>query len=100
MTDAPGLPEETALNYESIKLTMDGEYIDDAEPVIGYGHRMHEKMGENRTYAKFLPNTARMDYVAAMFAAPPHDLVAVEFTPETAFDQTPGPRAGAPLHTP
>ena len=50
-----------------IKLTMDGEYIDDAEPVIGYGHRMHEKMGENRTYAKFLPNTARMDYVAAMF---------------------------------
>lgn len=37
------------------------------------------------------------DYVAAMLAAPPHDLVAVEFTPETAFDQTPGPHAGAPL---
>ena len=50
-----------------IKLTMDGEYIEDAEPVIGYGHRMQEKMGENRTYAKFLPNTARLDYVAAMF---------------------------------
>ena len=26
-----------------------------------------------------------------------HDLVAVSFTPEQAFDQTPGPRAGAPL---
>jgi NADH-quinone oxidoreductase subunit D len=52
-----------------IKLTMDGEYIEDAEPVIGYGHRMHEKMGENRTYAKFLPNTGRMDYVAALFNA-------------------------------
>jgi NADH-quinone oxidoreductase subunit D len=50
-----------------IKLTMDGEYIEDAEPVIGYGHRMQEKMGENRTYAKYLPNTARLDYVAAMF---------------------------------
>ncbi len=50
-----------------IKLTMDGEYILDAEPIIGYGHRMHEKMGENRTYAKFLPNTGRMDYVAALF---------------------------------
>ena len=50
-----------------IKLTMDGEYVEDAEPVIGYGHRMQEKMGENRTYAKFLPNTARMDYVAALF---------------------------------
>ncbi len=50
-----------------IKLTMDGEYIEDAEPVIGYGHRMQEKMGENRSYAKYLPNTARLDYVAAMF---------------------------------
>ena len=50
-----------------IKLMMDGEYIADAESVIGYGHRMQEKMGENRTYAKFLPNTGRMDYVAAMF---------------------------------
>lgn len=50
-----------------IKLTMDGEYIMDADPVIGYGHRMHEKMGENRSYAKYLPNTGRMDYVAALF---------------------------------
>lgn len=50
-----------------IKLTMDGEYIEDGEPVIGYGHRMQEKMGENRTYAKYLPNTARIDYVAALF---------------------------------
>ena len=50
-----------------LKFTMDGEYIANAEPIIGYGHRMHEKMGENRTYAKFLPNTARIDYVAALF---------------------------------
>ena len=49
-----------------IKLTMDGEYIDKAEPVPGYIHRMHEKMGENRTYAQYLPNTSRMDYLAAM----------------------------------
>lgn len=40
------------------------------------------------------------DYVAAMLAAPPHDLMAVEFTPESAFDQTPGPRAGTPLPSP
>jgi len=40
------------------------------------------------------------DYVAAMLAAPPHDVVAVEFKPESAFDQTPGPHAGAPLHQP
>ena len=49
-----------------VKLTMDGEYINRAEPVLGYIHRMHEKMGENRTYAQFLPNTSRIDYLSAM----------------------------------
>lgn len=49
-----------------VKLTMDGEYISRAEPVCGYIHRMHEKMGENRTYAQFLPNTSRIDYLSAM----------------------------------
>ncbi|MEW6218330.1 MAG: NADH-quinone oxidoreductase subunit D [Thermodesulfobacteriota bacterium] len=49
-----------------VKLVMDGEYIAEAEPVLGYIHRMHEKMGENRTYAQFLPNPARMDYLSAL----------------------------------
>jgi NADH-quinone oxidoreductase subunit D len=49
-----------------VLMTMDGEWIQRAEPVIGYIHRMHEKMGENRTYAKFLPNTSRIDYLSAM----------------------------------
>lgn len=49
-----------------VKLTMDGEYIMRAEPVPGYIHRMHEKMGENRTWAQFLPNTSRIDYLSAM----------------------------------
>ena len=49
-----------------LKMTMDGEYIVRAEPVCGYIHRMHEKMGENRTWAQFLPNTGRIDYLAAM----------------------------------
>jgi NADH-quinone oxidoreductase subunit D len=49
-----------------VKLTMDGEYIQRAEPVCGYIHRMQEKMGENRTYAQFLPNTSRIDYLSAM----------------------------------
>ncbi|MBM3887555.1 MAG: NADH-quinone oxidoreductase subunit D, partial [Verrucomicrobia bacterium] len=49
-----------------LKLTMDGEYITRAEPVCGYIHRMHEKMGENRSYVKFLPNTGRIDYLSAM----------------------------------
>lgn len=49
-----------------VLLTMDGEWIQRAEPIIGYIHRMHEKMGENRTWAKFLPNTSRIDYLSAM----------------------------------
>ncbi|HEY5909812.1 MAG TPA: NADH-quinone oxidoreductase subunit D [Verrucomicrobiae bacterium] len=49
-----------------VKMTMDGEYIVKAEPVCGYIHRMHEKMGENRTYAQFLPNTSRIDYLSSM----------------------------------
>lgn len=49
-----------------VLMTMDGEWIKRAEPVIGYIHRMHEKMGENRTWAKFLPNTSRIDYLSAM----------------------------------
>ncbi|HIJ77693.1 MAG: NADH-quinone oxidoreductase subunit D [Desulfobulbaceae bacterium] len=49
-----------------VKLVMDGEYVVEAEPVLGYIHRMHEKMGENRTWAQFLPNTGRMDYLHAL----------------------------------
>ncbi len=49
-----------------VKLTMDGEYIDKAEPVLGYIHRMHEKMGENRTWAQYLPNMGRLDYLGAL----------------------------------
>ncbi len=49
-----------------VKMEMDGEYVVRAEPVCGYIHRMHEKMGENRTYAQFLPNTSRIDYLSAM----------------------------------
>lgn len=49
-----------------VKLTMDGEYITRAETVPGYIHRMHEKMGENRSWAQYLPNTSRIDYLSAM----------------------------------
>jgi NADH-quinone oxidoreductase subunit D len=49
-----------------VVLTMDGEYIYNAEPVLGYIHRMHEKMGESKTWLQFMPNTARMDYLHAL----------------------------------
>jgi NADH-quinone oxidoreductase subunit D len=49
-----------------LRLTLRGEQIVVAEPVIGYSHRAHEKMAENRTYAQFLPNTSRQDYLSGM----------------------------------
>jgi NADH-quinone oxidoreductase subunit D len=47
-------------------LKLDGEYILEADPVIGYGHRGHEKMAESHFYEQFLPNTSRMDYLSGL----------------------------------
>jgi len=49
-----------------VLLEMDGEYIVEAQPVLGYGHRMQEKMGELKNWMAFMPNTGRMDYAAAL----------------------------------
>jgi len=49
-----------------VLLHLDGERVVEAEPVIGYIHRGHERMGETRPYAQFYPNTSRMDYIGAM----------------------------------
>ncbi len=46
-----------------IILKLSGEYILQAEPVIGYLHRMHEKMAETRTWVQFIPNMGRVDYL-------------------------------------
>lgn len=48
-----------------IVLTLDGETIVDADPIIGYLHRGVEKIGETRRYSQFTPWTDRTDYVAA-----------------------------------
>lgn len=45
---------------------LDGEYVIRAEPVLGYLHRMHEKMGEIQTALQFIPNTGRIDYGHAL----------------------------------
>jgi NADH-quinone oxidoreductase subunit D len=49
-----------------VLLKLDGEFIVDTDPVIGYGHRGHEKMAENRTYEQFMPNPSRMDYLSGL----------------------------------
>jgi NADH-quinone oxidoreductase subunit D len=37
-------------------LHMDGEYILYADQILGYGHRMQEKVAENMTYLQVLPS--------------------------------------------
>ncbi|MFH2092559.1 MAG: NADH-quinone oxidoreductase subunit D [Pseudomonadota bacterium] len=49
-----------------VVLEMDGEYVLDPQPDLGFGHRMHEKIGESRSWSKFFANVGRMDYVNAM----------------------------------
>lgn len=49
-----------------LRLHLNGERILHVDPVIGYGHRAHEKMAENRDYLQFLPNTSRIDYLSGM----------------------------------
>ena len=47
-------------------LHLAGERVLDAEPMIGYSHRHHEKMVEIQTYLGAWPNMGRLDYVGAM----------------------------------
>jgi NADH-quinone oxidoreductase subunit D len=49
-----------------LMLKLDGEVITDCVPYIGYLHRCHEKIGENRNYTQVIPYTDRLDYLASM----------------------------------
>ena len=48
-------------------LRVDGEYIIDVKPDLGYLHRGAEKIAEDRSFLQFLPLTDRFDYLAGMF---------------------------------
>ena len=49
-----------------VVLTLDGETIVDLQPVMGYLHRNHEKIGERNTYLMNMPFTDRLDYICSM----------------------------------
>lgn len=46
--------------------TLDGETIIDLQPVMGYLHRNHEKIGERNTFLMNMPFTDRLDYICSM----------------------------------
>jgi NADH-quinone oxidoreductase subunit B/C/D len=45
---------------------LDGETIQHLEPVFGYLHRNHEKIGERNTWLQNIPFTDRLDYINGM----------------------------------
>ena len=47
-------------------VTLDGETVVDLEPVMGYLHRNHEKIGERNTWLMNMPFTDRLDYLNSM----------------------------------
>ncbi len=47
-------------------ITLNGETIETLEPVMGYLHRNHEKIGERNTYLHNIPFTDRLDYLSSM----------------------------------
>lgn len=49
-----------------IRTTLNGETVVAVEPVLGYLHRQHEKIGERNTYIQNMPFTDRLDYLTSM----------------------------------
>jgi NADH-quinone oxidoreductase subunit D len=55
-------------------LTLDGETVVGARPVMGYLHRSVEKLAESRTYLQDVIFTDRLDYLAPMSTNLPYAL--------------------------
>jgi len=49
-----------------LKTVLTGETIVSVDPILGYLHRNHEKIGERNTYLQNIPYTDRLDYFTSM----------------------------------
>ena len=47
-------------------VTLEGENVVDLEPILGYLHRNHEKIGERNSWLMNMPFTDRLDYITSM----------------------------------
>ena len=47
-------------------MQLDGETVRGLQPVMGYLHRNHEKIGERNTWLHNIPFTDRLDYISSM----------------------------------
>ncbi len=55
------IPARTVFSRMAVRL--DGETVQHLEPVFGYLHRCHEKIGERNTWLQNIPYTDRLDYI-------------------------------------
>jgi len=49
-----------------MQVLLDGETVVDLQPVVGYLHRNHEKIGERNLWLANMPYTDRLDYICSM----------------------------------
>jgi NADH:ubiquinone oxidoreductase subunit D len=49
-----------------MRIVLDGETVVALEPIMGYMHRNHDKIGERNVYIQNMPFTDRLDYVTSM----------------------------------
>ena len=49
-----------------MRIVLDGETVVAVEPVLGYMHRNHDKIGERNVYIQNIPYTDRLDYVVGL----------------------------------
>ncbi len=71
-----------------MKLMLNGETIVGLEPVFGYMHRCHEKIGERNLWIQNIPFCGRLDYISTISNAFPYVLAVEEL-----LDVTPPERA-------
>lgn len=76
-------------------VTLDGETIVQLEPVMGYLHRNHEKIGERNAWNHNMPFTDRLDYIASMSNNLGYALAVEELMQKGARYQPPTYRAEA-----
>jgi len=72
---------------------LNGETIEDCVCELGYLHRAMEKLGEVKTYHKFIPYTDRLNYCSALqnnvaYVTAVEKLLSIEITPRNKYIRT------------